>query len=67
MPLNVKIFNIHGDNIVECVRAFDYIVSGLGDLVQEIVGPSASVTCPLYTVKLDGQNVLIPAALPVSG
>jgi hypothetical protein len=58
MPLNRKIFHIHGDNIVECVRAFDYIVSGLGDLVQEIVGPSVSVTCPLYTVKLEGRELV---------
>lgn len=58
MSMNSKVFNIHGDNIVECVRAFDYIVSGLGDLVQEIVGPSVSVTCPLYTVKLEGRELV---------
>jgi hypothetical protein len=51
-------FNIHGDNIVECVRAFDYVVSGLGDLVQEIVGPNLSVTCPVYAVKLEGRELL---------
>ncbi|WP_156790719.1 hypothetical protein, partial [Rhodobacter ferrooxidans] len=56
--MNKKTFNIHGDNIVECVRAFDYIVSGLGDLVHEVVGPSVSVTCPVYTVMLEGQNLV---------
>jgi hypothetical protein len=48
-----KTFNIHGDNIVECVRTFDYIVSGLDDLVHSIAGPSVSVTCPVYTVRLE--------------
>lgn len=58
MTLNRKTFHIHGDNIVECVRAFDYIVSGLGNLVLEIVGPSLSVTCPVYTAKLDGRELV---------
>lgn len=56
--MNRKTFNIHGDNIVECVRAFDYIVGGLGDLVQDIAGPSVSVTCPVYTVKLEGRELV---------
>src|SRR5262249_35089654 len=51
-------FNIHGDNIVECVRAFDYIVNGLGDLIHDIAGPSVSVTCPVYTVTLDGCELI---------
>lgn len=53
-----KSFNIHGDNIVECVRAFDYIVSGLGNLVSEVIGPSVSVTCPVYTLRLEGQELI---------
>ena len=57
-PLENKIFNIHGDNIVECVRTFDYIVSGLGNLVHEIVGPSVSVTCPVYTLHLKEQKLV---------
>lgn len=52
MTVNRKNFNIHGDNIVECVRAFDYIVSGLGELVNGITGPNVSVTCPVYIVHL---------------
>lgn len=51
MALN-RSFNIHGDNIVECVRAFEYIVTGLGDLVKDIVGPITSVTCPVYMLRL---------------
>lgn len=48
-----KCFHIHGDNIVECVRAFDYILSGLSDNVAEVRGPFDSITCPIYTVILD--------------
>lgn len=58
MSLKKKTFNIHGDNIVECVRAFDYIVSGLGDLVRQVIGPSVSVTCPIYTLTLEGQELV---------
>lgn len=47
-----RVFHIHGDNIVECVRAFDYIVTSLGDLVKSVTGPSISVTCPVYIVGL---------------
>lgn len=53
-----KIFHIHGDNIVECIRAFDYVVGGLGDLVDEIAGPSVSVTCPVYTIILEGHELV---------
>lgn len=53
-----KYFHIHGDNIVECVRAFDYVVSGLGDDVISISGPSASITCPVYTVSLKGEELI---------
>jgi hypothetical protein len=45
-------FNIHGDNIVECVRAFDYVLSGLSTLVLDVAGPILSVTCPVYIVTL---------------
>lgn len=53
-----KTFNIHGDNIVECVRAFDYIVSGLGDLIHEVIGPSVSVTCPVYSLRLEDHELV---------
>lgn len=56
--MNRKNFNIHGDNIVECVRAFEYIVAGLDALVKEILGPSVSVTCPVYTVMLDRYELV---------
>jgi hypothetical protein len=57
MPLNIKNFQIHGDNIVECVRAFDYVVAGLGDLVLQVDGPSTSVACPVYTVRLSDREL----------
>ena len=52
MALSQKEFHVHGDNIVECNRAFDYVVAGLGDLVCKIVGPDISITCPVYTITL---------------
>ena len=38
MTLSQKKFHVHGDNIVECIRAFDYVVTGLGNLVCNVVG-----------------------------
>ena len=56
MTVRQKKYHVHGDNIIECIRAFDYVVSGLGDLVCNVVGPDISVTCPVYTVTLvDGE------------
>jgi hypothetical protein len=55
MTLNRKTFNIHGDNIVECIRAFDYVIKGLGDLVKKVTGPITSVTCPVYVVELSDR------------
>lgn len=52
MAENNRLFHIHGDNIVECLRVLDYIVNGLGELVYNFVGPEDSVTCPVYTVVL---------------
>ena len=43
-------FNIHGDNIVECIRVFEYIVSALGKIVKSIDGPKVSITCPVYVI-----------------
>lgn len=52
MTLDQKKFNIHGDNIVECIRTFDYVVNSLGDLICNITGPNDSITCPVYIVTL---------------
>ena len=52
MMVSQKKFHVHGDNIVECIRAFDYVVAGLGDLVCKVVGPDISITCPVYSVTL---------------
>ncbi|MBP7254028.1 MAG: hypothetical protein KBA75_11170, partial [Alphaproteobacteria bacterium] len=53
-----KHFHIYGDNIVECIRAFDYIISGLNDLVKNVTGPQRSVTCPVYEVKLENVDLV---------
>ncbi len=45
-------YNIHGDNIVECVRAFEYVLASLGKDVESVVGPLESVTCPVYIVSV---------------
>ena len=50
--LETKYFHIHGDNVVECVRAFDYIIGGLGELIVKIDGPFDSITCPAYSIQL---------------
>jgi hypothetical protein len=50
-------YNVHGDNIVECVRAFDYILVGLGKDVESVDGPLESVTCPVYIVSIPFMNL----------
>ena len=50
-------FHIHGDNIVECLRVFNYIVLSLGELVCMVTGPASSVTCPRYTIKLKNSTL----------
>lgn len=64
--MNKSSFNIHGDNIVECVRAFEYVLASLGPTVSDVAGPSLSVTCPVYTVTLPG-SMLIFQFLPGYG
>jgi hypothetical protein len=59
-------FHIYGDNIVECIRAFDYIHSALGDLVESVSGPDISVTCPIYTIRLS-QSLFYFQFLPGYG
>lgn len=57
MQRNLKNFNVYGDNIVECKRAFSYIISALGNLVESIVGPESSITCPTYLVRLRREDL----------
>jgi hypothetical protein len=52
-----KFFHIHGDNIVECVRAFDYITEGLRHQINNLAGPAESVTCPVYVIKTDSAEL----------
>lgn len=45
-------YRIHGDNIVECERAFRFIVYALRDLSKAISGPKNSITCPSFEIEL---------------
>jgi hypothetical protein len=54
---NHLLYNIHGDNIVECVRAFEYVLAGLGDSASGIEGPLVSVTCPVYIVRVGSSQL----------
>jgi len=54
---SIKAYNIHGDNIVECIRTLDYIRGALGNLVLDITGPTESVTCPVYKIKLANADL----------
>ena len=67
MTLSQKKFHVHGDNIVECIRAFDYVVTGLGNLVCNVVGPDISITCPVYTITLVEDRELKFQFLPGYG
>jgi len=45
-------FHIHGDNIVECERAFELIKVALADQIISIAGPNGSPVCPEYQFRL---------------
>ena len=45
-------YHIHGDNIVECERAFDLIKVALSDQLISILGPNGSPVCPEYQLNL---------------
>ena len=49
-------FGIHGDNIVECERAFTLIVQGLGVAPESIRGPESSLCCPTFSLIVPGQT-----------
>ncbi|MDA8000226.1 MAG: hypothetical protein MPK06_00255 [Alphaproteobacteria bacterium] len=51
--MNRERYNIHGDNIVECVRVLNYIVAGLGNLTKSVTGPLESIACPVYLVQTE--------------
>ena len=47
-----KQLNIHGDNIVECERAFDLIKTALAKHIEHITGPKGSASCPIFEIFL---------------
>lgn len=60
-------FQIHGDNIVECVRAFDYVLLALEPIKKAVSGPTGSVTCPHYEIELQSGNKMSFTFLPGFG
>jgi hypothetical protein len=48
--------NIHGDNIVECERAFILIQGAWADDISDIEGPFGSVVCPKFNLSLKGRD-----------
>src|SRR6266849_2153907 len=49
-------FHIHGDNIVECERAFEIIKLALEDRIVSIDGPQGSPVCPEFNLHLNIGN-----------
>jgi hypothetical protein len=49
-------YHIHGDNIVECERAFDLIKDSLADHITSISGPNGSPVCPEYQFNLNTKT-----------
>ncbi len=50
-------FKVYGDNVVECVRALDYITAALDELVIDTRGPCRSVTCPVYIIRTSQDDL----------
>lgn len=51
-------FHIHGDNIVECERAFALIRKALFDKIQSVSGPLGTPVCPNFVLNLtNGQSL----------
>jgi hypothetical protein len=60
-------YRIHGDNIVECARTFEYVALAIRGLVRAAEGPVGSVTCPRYEVELRSGDKLRFTFLPGFG
>ncbi len=53
----MKIFHLHGDNIVECERTIDLIRKALGNELANFDGPNGSPVCPTYNITFaDGTT-----------
>jgi hypothetical protein len=62
----VRQFRIHGDNVVECERALQYIVKALGSDTT-LSGPTGSITCPTWTLAAPSGPTLEFTFLPGYG
>jgi hypothetical protein len=45
-------YHIHGDNIVECERAFDLIKASLANEIISISGPNGTPVCPKFQLNV---------------
>lgn len=52
-------FHIHGDNIVECERAFELIKAALAEDLISVTGPNGSPVCPRFQLNVRYTNDLI--------
>lgn len=60
-------YQIHGDNIVECARTFEYVRLATESRTRAVAGPSGSVTCPSYEIELRSGDKLDFTFLPGFG
>lgn len=60
-------YQIHGDNIVECTRTFDYILLATKAMARNVIGPYGSITCPRYNIELHSGDNLSFTFLPGYG
>ena len=60
-------YRIHGDNIVECARTFEYVILATDPIARATAGPMGSVTCPSYEIELKSGDKLSFTFLPGFG
>jgi len=60
-------YQIHGDNIVECARTFDYVLLAMASITRAVAGPQGSVTCPSYEIETQSGDKLKFTFLPGFG
>lgn len=60
-------YRIHGDNIIECERAFSYVVLAIKTLTTRITGPQGAITCPSYEIEVNSGDKLVFTFLPGYG
>ena len=59
VKMNAPRFHIHGDNVVECERAFVLVCESLSERVGAIVGPYGAAACPEFSVELPDADAAL--------